>query len=199
MHQAGVQLFSVLGNHGAPDGRVRSSGLIYAGAQKNMGPAGLAVVIVRDDLVGQARAITPSCWDYRLMTESDSMLNTPPTFGIYLLGKVLHWVEGLGGLEAMGERNRAKAELLYGAIDASDFYTNPVEPSSRSWMNVVFTLADPSLDKEFASEAAEGGHAQPEGPPVGGRHARQHLQHADRGRRGARRLHGRVRAGPRLR
>ncbi len=136
---------------------VSKFGLIYAGAQKNMGPAGLAVVIVRDDLVGHARGITPSCWDYRLMADSDSMLNTPPTFGIYLLGKVLHWVEGLGGLEAMGERNRAKAELLYGAIDASDFYTNPVEPSSRSWMNVVFTLADPSLDKEFAAKAAEAG------------------------------------------
>ena len=132
-------------------------GLIYAGAQKNMGPSGLCVAIVRDDLVGRARPTTPSVLDYAQMAASDSMLNTPPTFGIYLLGKVLHWVEGLGGLAAMGERNRAKAELLYGAIDASDFYTNPVEPSSRSWMNVVFTLADPSLDKEFAAKAAEAG------------------------------------------
>jgi len=136
---------------------VSKFGLIYAGAQKNMGPSGLCVVIVRDDLVGHARPSTPSIWDYQAMAESDSMLNTPPTFGIYLLGKILAWVKDSGGLEAMGERNRAKADALYGYIDASGYYSNPVAPDSRSWMNVPFLQANADLDKQFVSEAASAG------------------------------------------
>jgi phosphoserine aminotransferase len=132
-------------------------GLIYGGAQKNMGPSGLAVVVVRDDLVGHARPGTPSIWDYRQMAESDSMLNTPPTFGIYLLGLILAWVKELGGLEAMAERNRAKADALYGFIDASDYYSNPVALDSRSWMNVPFLQANADLDKAFVAEAAAAG------------------------------------------
>ena len=119
-------------------------GLIYGGAQKNMGPSGLAVVVVREDLIGHARPGTPSIWDYRQMADSDSMLNTPPTFGIYLLGLILTWVKELGGLEAMADRNRAKADALYGYIDASDYYSNPVAKDSRSWMNVPFLQATPT-------------------------------------------------------
>lgn len=132
-------------------------GLIYAGAQKNMGPSGLCVVIVRDDLVGHARPTTPSVWDYAEMAASDSMLNTPPTFGIYLLGKILAWVKAAGGLAGMAERNRAKAELLYGYLDASDYYANPVAPNARSWMNVPFLQAKPELDKTFVAEAEAAG------------------------------------------
>ena len=136
---------------------VSAYGLIYAGAQKNMGPSGLCVVIVRDDLIGKARPTTPSIWDYRAMADSDSMLNTPPTFGIYLLGKILSWVQDSGGLAAMGERNRAKADALYGYIDASGYYSNPVALDSRSWMNVPFLQANADLDKTFVAEAAAAG------------------------------------------
>ena len=136
---------------------VSKFGLIYAGAQKNMGPSGLCVVIVRDDLVGKARATTPSVLDYAQMAASDSMLNTPPTFGIYLLGQILEWIAELGGLTAMADRNRAKAAALYGAIDGSDYYSNPVAPNARSWMNVPFLIADPALDKTFVAEAAAAG------------------------------------------
>ncbi|MFZ0528988.1 MAG: 3-phosphoserine/phosphohydroxythreonine transaminase [Propionicimonas sp.] len=132
-------------------------GLIYAGAQKNMGPAGLCVLIVRDDLIGHARPITPSIWDYRAMADSDSMLNTPPTFGIYLLGKILAWVKASGGLTAMAERNRAKAAALYEFIDASGYYSNPVALDSRSWMNVPFLQANAELDKTFVAEAQAAG------------------------------------------
>jgi phosphoserine aminotransferase len=132
-------------------------GLLYAGAQKNMGPAGLCLVVVRDDLVGRARPGTPSVWDYAAMAETGSMLNTPPTFGIYLLGLILRWLKGRGGLAAMGEVNRAKAERLYAAIDGSPFYSNPVSPGARSWMNVPFTLADGDLDRTFLSEAEAAG------------------------------------------
>lgn len=129
-------------------------GLVYAGTQKNMGPAGMAVVIVRDDLLDRSRRVTPSIWNYRLQADNDSMLNTPPTFSIYLLGKTLEWVQGLGGLTGMAERNQAKAELLYDYIDGSGFYSNPVEPQSRSWMNVPFLMANPDLNKQFVAEAA---------------------------------------------
>ena len=114
-------------------------------------------MIVRDDLLGRARPTTPAIWDYQAMADADSMLNTPPTFGIYLLGKILDWVKESGGLTAMGERNRAKAEALYGYIDASDYYSNPVAPDSRSWMNVPFLQANPDLDKTFVSEASAAG------------------------------------------
>jgi phosphoserine aminotransferase len=131
--------------------------MVYAGAQKNMGPSGLCVAIVRDDLLGKARPGTPSIWNYSAMAEADSMLNTPPTFGIYLLGLILKWVKDAGGLAAMGERNRAKAEALYGFIDASDYYRNPVAADSRSWMNVPFLQANPELDKTFVAEANKAG------------------------------------------
>lgn len=132
-------------------------GLVYAGAQKNLGPSGITVVIVRDDLVGHARPETPSVLDYAAMAESDSMLNTPPTFAWYLLGLNLQWIRDNGGLTGMAERNERKARTLYEAIDTLDFYTNPVEPASRSWMNVPFLLADPGLDAQFLAEAEAAG------------------------------------------
>jgi phosphoserine aminotransferase len=132
-------------------------GVIYAGAQKNMGPSGLCVVIVRDDLLGHSRSTTPGILEYKQMAESDSMLNTPPTFGIYLLGLILDWVAETGGLAAMGERNQAKAQALYAAIDNSQFYANPVALDARSWMNIPFTLADPALDKAFVAQAEAAG------------------------------------------
>ncbi len=132
-------------------------GLIYAGAQKNIGPAGLTLVIVRKDLVGKAREGTPKMMDYEPLAEAGSMTNTPPTYAWYMAGLVFDWVLENGGVEAMGRRNRAKAEKLYGAIDGSAFYSNPVRPDCRSWMNVPFTLADASLDAQFLAEAAEAG------------------------------------------
>ena len=132
-------------------------GLIYAGAQKNLGPAGLTLVIVRADLTGRARPGTPAVWDYGAVAAEHSMLNTPPTFAWYMAGLVLRWLKAQGGLAAMAERNRAKAQLLYGAIDASTFYANPVAANCRSWMNVPFTLADARLDERFLSEARAAG------------------------------------------
>ena len=136
---------------------VSKFGLIYAGTQKNMGPAGMAVVIVRDDLIDQARPSTPSVWHYREQADADSMLNTPPTFSIYLLGKILEWVKTNGGLVGMAERNKAKANLLYGFLDASDYYSNPVALDARSWMNVPFLMANSDLNKQFVAEAARAG------------------------------------------
>ena len=136
---------------------VSKFGVIFAGAQKNMGPSGLVVAIVRDDLLGKARPSTPTVWDFTVQAANDSMINTPPTFSWYLLGLVLDWVKANGGLAGMGERNRAKAEALYGFIDASPFYANPVAPDSRSWMNVPFLMARPELDKTFVAEAAAAG------------------------------------------
>jgi len=136
---------------------VEKFGLIYAGAQKNLGPAGLTVVIVREDLTGHTRAMTPDIFDYAAMAEADSMLNTPPTFAIYLLELVLEWVQNMGGLSAMETRNKAKADSLYTAIDTHDFYANPVAVHARSRMNVPFTLANPDLDKVFLSEAENAG------------------------------------------
>jgi len=132
-------------------------GLIYAGAQKNIGPAGITVVIVREDLTGRARPGTPMVLDYRAMAESGSMLNTPPTFGWYVAGLVFQWLKREGGLAAMAARNRAKAEALYAAIDASPFYSNPVAHNCRSWMNVPFRLAKPELDRTFLVQAEAAG------------------------------------------
>ncbi len=132
-------------------------GVIYAGAQKNIGPAGLTVVIVREDLIGRARPGTPTMFDYRVHADNGSMYNTPPTFSWYLAGLVFDWLKRRGGLPAMAEVNRRKAEKLYAAIDGSDFYHNPVDPTCRSWMNVPFTLADPALDALFLEEAAAAG------------------------------------------
>jgi phosphoserine aminotransferase len=131
-------------------------GLIYAGAQKNVGPSGLVLMIVSDALLERCPDSLPQILNYAAHAREGSMLNTPPTFAWYLAGKVFQWLKREGGLVAMGERNRAKAELLYGYIDGSGFYANPVDPACRSWMNVPFTLADPGLDEAFlkASKAA---------------------------------------------
>jgi phosphoserine aminotransferase len=147
-------------------------GLIYAGAQKNIGPSGLCVVIVRDDLIGHARAGTPTVFDYKAMADDGSMLNTPPTFGWYVAGLVFKWLKAMGGLQVMAERNRAKAGKLYRAIDESPFYRNPVARECRSWMNVPFILARPELDKTFLAEAGKAGLTNLEGHrSVGGMRA----------------------------
>lgn len=132
-------------------------GLIYAGAQKNIGPAGLVVVIIREDLLGRCAESAPTMMNYTVHAENDSMLNTPPTFGWYLAGLVFKWLKGQGGLEAMAQVNQRKAEKLYAYIDNSSFYNNPVAINGRSWMNVPFTLADDSLDKAFLVAAEEAG------------------------------------------
>jgi phosphoserine aminotransferase len=132
-------------------------GLIYAGAQKNIGPAGLVIVIVREDLLGRARDGTPAMLDYREQAEAGSMLNTPPTWGWYMAGLVFEWLIAQGGLAEMERRNRAKAGALYAAIDDSGFYANPVAKPCRSWMNVPFTLADPALDANFLEQAKAAG------------------------------------------
>jgi phosphoserine aminotransferase len=151
---------------------VSKYGLIYAGAQKNIGPSGICVVIVRDDLIGKARPGTPSVWDFKAMADEGSMLNTPPTFGWYFAGLVFKWLKKQGGLKAMEERNRAKAERLYGFIEGSGFYKSPVAANARSWMNVPFTLAKPDLDKAFCAEAAKVGLVNLEGHrSVGGMRA----------------------------
>ena len=132
-------------------------GVIYAGAQKNIGPAGLTVVIVRKDLMGKPSAGTPTMFDYQVQAENGSMYNTPPTYSWYLAGLVFAWVKEQGGLAKMAEINKRKADKLYAAIDDSGFYANPVDPVSRSWMNVPFTLANPELDSVFLEESKEEG------------------------------------------
>jgi len=127
--------------------------VIYAGAQKNIGPAGLTIVIVRDDLIGDVKEGTPAMFDYAVHAKNDSMYNTPPTYGWYLAGLVFTWLKEKGGLAAMGEINQRKAEKLYAAIDTSNFYANPVAIHCRSWMNVPFTLANADLDAAFLAEA----------------------------------------------
>lgn len=136
---------------------VSKFGVIYAGAQKNIGPSGLAVAIVRDDLIGHARQQCPSIFDYGLTAKHDSMYNTPPTYAWYLAGLVFKWLKKQGGLNAMEAHNRAKSDLLYGFIDDHDFYSNQVDPQARSWMNVPFQLADASLDATFLAEAEQAG------------------------------------------
>lgn len=136
---------------------VTQFGLIYAGAQKNIGPSGLAVVIVREDLLNQAFAHTPVIMDYAAMAKADSMVNTPPTYAWYLAGLVFKWLKRQGGLTAMGERNKAKADLLYNYVDASNFYGNNVHPDARSWMNIPFQLKDESLNAAFLKEAEAAG------------------------------------------
>ncbi len=136
---------------------VAKFGVIYAGAQKNIGPAGLTIVIVRDDLIGQTIPGTPSLFDYKAQAENDSMVNTPPTYAWYIAGLVFQWLKAQGGLEAMAQRNQRKAKLLYDAIDQSGFYNSPVDPDCRSWMNVPFTLANAELDKTFLAEAKKAG------------------------------------------
>ena len=134
---------------------VQQYGVIYAGAQKNIGPAGLCLVIVHRELLGRARAETPAMLNWQTAADNDSMYNTPPTFALYLTGLVFEWLENLGGLEEMATINRRKAGKLYRVIDESDFYGNPVDTVSRSLMNVPFTLADDRLDPIFLQEAEE--------------------------------------------
>ena len=136
---------------------VSKFGVIYAGAQKNIGPAGLTLVIVRDDLIGNASEGTPAMFDYKTHADAGSMYNTPPTYGWYLAGLVFQWLKEQGGLAGMAEINERKAKGLYSAIDGSDFYANPVDTDCRSWMNVPFTLADSALDAAFLEGATAAG------------------------------------------
>ena len=156
---------------------VTKFGLIYAGAQKNMAPAGLTVVIVREDLIGNARPDTPAMLDYKLMADNDSMYNTPPCYSIYMAGLVYEWLlNDVGGLENMKAYNEKKCAVLYDYLDAQDYYIAPVKKECRSMMNVTFVTGDAELDKKFASEAAKEGLKS----------------HAHRGRGEARRIHEEV-------
>ena len=151
---------------------VSKFGLIYAGAQKNAGPAGLTFVIVRDDLIGQAQKGTPSVMDYKLQADADSMLNTCPTYSIYVAGLVFKWLKQLGGLPAIEKLNIRKAGLLYDFLDQSAFFHNPVAKEDRSRMNVPFTLKNPSLDEAFLKGASSRGMVQLKGHrSVGGMRA----------------------------
>jgi phosphoserine aminotransferase len=151
---------------------VSKFGLIYAGAQKNIGPAGLTIVIVREDLVGQPVAGTPTMFDYKTHADNDSMYNTPPTFAMYVAGLVFKWVAAQGGLVAMEKINREKAGLLYDALDGTEFYNSPVAKDNRSLMNVPFTLKDAALDEAFLKGAKERGLLQLKGHrSVGGMRA----------------------------
>ena len=147
-------------------------GLIYGGAQKNVGPAGLTLVIVRDNLMGEALPITPSAFDFKLQAEADSMYNTPPTYAIYIAGLVFAWLKKQGGLAAIEQRNIAKAKLLYDYLDGSRFYSSPVRPADRSRMNVPFKLRDESLDAAFLKATQAAGMVQLKGHrSVGGMRA----------------------------
>jgi phosphoserine aminotransferase len=151
---------------------VSKYGLIYGGAQKNIGPAGLTIVIVRDDLIGQPHPALPSAFDYQLQAEADSMLNTPPTYAIYIAGLVFEWLKERGGLAAMEAHNRRKAAVLYDHLDASSFYRSPVQRADRSLMNVPFKLKDESLDGAFLKGAEARGMLQLKGHrAVGGMRA----------------------------
>jgi phosphoserine aminotransferase len=151
---------------------VSKFGLIYAGAQKNIGPAGLTLVIVRDDLIGQVLPGTPTMFDYKTHSENDSMYNTPPTYGIYIAGLVFKLLKAKGGLAAMEKTNRLKAGLLYDHLDATDFYNSPVARENRSLMNIPFTLKDAALDEDFLKGAKARGLVQLKGHrSVGGMRA----------------------------
>ncbi len=136
---------------------VSKFGLLYAGAQKNMAPAGLTVVIVREDLMGKARPDTPAMLDYKLLADNNSMYNTPPCYCIYMAGLVYEWLLDMGGLSVMAEMNRQKAALLYDYLDSQDYYKAPAEVCARSLMNVTFVTGNADLDKVFAKEAEVAG------------------------------------------
>ncbi|MGF1686429.1 3-phosphoserine/phosphohydroxythreonine transaminase [Photobacterium japonica] len=136
---------------------VSKYGVIYAGAQKNIGPAGLTIVIVRDDLLGKAKTALPSILDYTVQVDKESMFNTPPTFAWYLAGEVFKWLKGIGGVAEMQQRNEVKAKTLYDFIDQSDFYRNDVHADNRSLMNVPFQLKDAALDALFLEQADAAG------------------------------------------
>ena len=136
---------------------VTKFGLLFAGAQKNLGPAGVTIVIVREDLLGKARPDTPTMLDYKVMADNGSMYNTPPCYSIYMVGLVLQWLKGLGGVDAIYEKNKEKAAILYEFLDQSKLFKNSVRPDCRSLMNVTFVTGDPELDKKFVAEAAAAG------------------------------------------
>ena len=137
---------------------VSKFGIIYAGAQKNLGPSGVTVVIIRKDLLEKANQNIPTMLKYTTHADSNSLYNTPPTFGIYMLGEVLKWVEAQGGLEAIAKNNEAKAKVIYDVIDESNgFYTGHATPESRSLMNITFRVSDEELEKQFLAEAKEAG------------------------------------------
>jgi phosphoserine aminotransferase len=147
-------------------------GLIYAGAQKNIGPAGLTIVIVREDLMGATLPGTPTMFDYKIHADNDSMYNTPPTYGIYIAGLVFKWLKANGGLAAMEQRNIRKAALLYDYLASSGLYDSPIAPDNRSRMNVPFTLRNNALDAEFLKQAQQRGLLQLKGHKlVGGMRA----------------------------
>ena len=147
-------------------------GLVYAGAQKNIGPAGLTIVIVREDLIGQALPGTPTVMDYKQQADNDSMLNTPATYSIYIAGLVFEWLKQQGGLAGMEKVNVEKANLIYDVLDAGGFYASPVAREDRSRMNIPFTLKDPSLDEPFLKAASQAGLLQLKGHrSVGGMRA----------------------------
>ncbi len=132
-------------------------GLIYAGAQKNMGPAGMAVVIIREDLMGHYRENMPVLLDYQLMADKNSMYNTPPTYSIYMMKLVTEWVEQMGGLEAMAKNADIRSSMLYDYLDSTDFYKGAAQKASRSRMNVTFRTGDDALDKKFIQESIDAG------------------------------------------
>jgi phosphoserine aminotransferase len=132
-------------------------GLIYAGAQKNIGPAGLTIVIVRDDLIGNALPLTPAMLDYKVQADNGWMFNTPPTYAVYIAGLVFQWLKKLGGLKQMEQINRAKAKLLYDFLDQTEFYYSPVAKPDRSLMNVPFRLRNEALDEKFLKQAKKSG------------------------------------------
>ena len=136
---------------------VTKFGVIYAGAQKNMAPAGLTLVIVREDLLGYADESIPTMLDWKVMADNGSMYNTPPCYAIYMAGLVYDWINSIGGLDKMEEMNKKKAAVLYDYLDSQDYYVAPVLPESRSMMNVTFVTGNPDLDKKFASEASAQG------------------------------------------
>jgi phosphoserine aminotransferase len=147
-------------------------GLIYGGAQKNVGPAGLTIVIVRDDLIGQALPITPSAFDYKIQADNDSMFNTPPTYAIYIAGLVFKWIKAQGGMAEIETHNRKKAALLYDHLETTSFFYNPVARDDRSLMNVPFKLRDESLEEAFLEGAKARGMVQLKGHrSVGGMRA----------------------------
>jgi phosphoserine aminotransferase len=151
---------------------VSKYGIIYAGAQKNIGPAGLTIVIVREDVMGHAIKQTPALLDYKVMADNGSMYNTPATYSVYIAGLVFQWLKRLGGLEGMAQINRRKAATLYDLIDASGFYSNPVAKADRSLMNIPFRLKDEALDDAFLKEAKAAGFIQLKGHrSVGGMRA----------------------------
>ncbi|CAM5798037.1 3-phosphoserine/phosphohydroxythreonine transaminase [Rhizobacter fulvus] len=151
---------------------VSKFGLLYGGAQKNIGPAGLTIVIVREDLLGGALPITPSAFNYAEQAANDSMLNTPPTYAIYIAGLVFKWIKERGGLTAMETHNRKKAAVLYDFLDATSFYNSPIQRADRSLMNVPFKLKDEALDAAFLKGAEERGMLQLKGHrAVGGMRA----------------------------